>query len=101
MGAIFVADDSNEVNLAVRNHAPIVVGFIKECVHPLHGTLADTRWLPEPDGRADEHDVGIEDLLAYIGPIIPLAFIGSNAWFYEADRLCVEAMLLEFHRNKT
>src|SRR6185312_9840927 len=65
-----IADDRNHGDLAVRRHALLFVGFIEKGVHALTDALGDARRLPQPDRRSDNQDIGVENALPQLRPLI-------------------------------
>src|SRR3954470_1535041 len=79
MGAILVADDGDQRDLAVGLHAAGIVEIVDEGVYALEHTLGDAAGLAEPDRRAEDDDVGGEQALEQFWPVVAAALVMLHA----------------------
>lgn len=73
--AILIADDCGDRDLRITWHPARLVGLFEKSVHPFEHELCNARWLPHPDGGAEDENVGGENLFADAGPVVAVAFI--------------------------
>jgi len=83
LGAVFVPRDHAAADPAVVGVLAPVVQLGRVAVEALDDPGAHRALLPEPDGRADEQDVGIHHALEQVGPPVGLepvlAHVGVDA----------------------
>ena len=79
VGAVLVADYSNQSDPVERDHPAGRVCLAQKRVQAFQNTLCMTAGVTHPDRRAEYEDVGVEDLLAYRGPGVAVALIGRDA----------------------
>ena len=79
MGAVLVAHDRDDGDLAEGRQALAVVGLAEKGIHPFQYALGDAGRLPQPDRRAEQDYVGVQDLTEQTGPVIAVPFIRRHA----------------------
>jgi hypothetical protein len=78
VGAVLVADDGHDDDLAVGGQAAFVVGFGQYGVEAFQDALGDAGGVPDPAGGGDHQDVGGQDAFAQGGPVVAVAHVESH-----------------------
>jgi hypothetical protein len=75
VGAVLVADDRGDGDLAEGLQPALLVGLGQLGIQPFQDALRDAGVLAHPGRGGDQQDVGVHDLGADAGPGVPVAHV--------------------------